>query len=461
MKTRGIHYLKKKLRVDVLIAILVVFLAFLLIQMMERLFHIPTGNSTFGFWLVSVFALVSLVFRLFLEGNATSEYFTYRKIGLSNKKIAKIFLIVTQINTHNLCFFLLGVGLIWKWQSPWLFSLLFILVLCTNIIDKLVKQLYIKYDIVGFAYCTLLAGLFVLTLNVNNFNKIVSLFSPTEILLLVLMVFLLLNFIGYKVVKYTFDYEYSGIKKSELWIARELTNKLTYAWIQVTTLLLLRVPRIKGLWIGFFFLLIAYGSVQFRGDQSASMLNFLQTFIYMVFLTAFYGQKFLSWDSSYISFVLSNSDSSGLYDYIKSKYYTLCILTTISYLFIFLITFFSNATNEILIEVSVLYLYCLSSLPILFIIIGTRNKLKIDLKQKSMMAHWRDGSSIPSLSFFLYYGISSALYMLFYIFDLVIFYYYLLVFVSLLLILFHLKIIRYIGRQMEAKKKEIYYRFNY
>lgn len=445
-----------------LIACMIIFVVYATTKVIENVIDASAYNSTMGIYLVSLFAVAVLTFRFFFEEDISPGYFSYKKMGLPNKRVAKIFLVTSQLSIYNLYFFFVGITLIWKWKSAWLLLLLFILILCTNTIDKVFKQLSTKYSKIGIPYCILIIGLFSLMFHFNTFNKLASSFSPATMLLCTTVIFLLFNFGCYKIFCSTLNYDFHRIKNRKLfWSSERHITKLTHAWIKADILFLIRVPRMRNLRIGFLFLIITYGIFQFRNNQSDSLLNPLQTFIYMSFLTSYYGQNFLSWDTNYISFILSNSSTSRLYIYVKSKYYTLCIMTTISYLFILLITCLTNITVNTFVSVSTIYIYCLASLPLLFISTGVSNKLKIDLKQKSTMSHWTDGSSIPRFPFLLFYGVSSASFILFHTYDLVNLYYYSLIFISVLLILFHRKILKHASKRIALSKKEIYHRFNY
>ncbi|WP_407528441.1 hypothetical protein [Lacibacter sp. MH-610] len=169
----------------------------------------------------------------------------------------------------------------------------------------------------------------------------------------------------------------------------------------------------KSLWIGFSLIIFIYTSYTNRSYNENSTYPFFYTLFSLIFLTSYYGQNYISWDSSSLSIVLFTNDKIKINKYINGKYLTMALLTSISFIVLLIINIIRLSLNIELIKLTILYIYSTICLPPLYLYFGLSNNFKINLREKSILSHWDDKSSIPQLSFLIFIAFTCLTYFIF------------------------------------------------
>ncbi|MBX9783006.1 MAG: hypothetical protein K2X48_06920 [Chitinophagaceae bacterium] len=409
---------------------------------------------------IPFFSILVLLCRFFLQGASYFNSFTFKKIGVSKNILNKAHLIILQINLFNIYFLFIGILILWGWGLSFtLTSILSVIlsVLCTCLLNNIIKQLSVLYSFVNYLYGVML---FCSIVFFFEFSSTVIQISLGYVFIALLVGFILLMICEIKILSLTLSYEY--LKFSNIKITWLKANRnLMFAWINIDFALLLRVKRMRNIWLGYFFILVMYVVSLLGKGVHDDFFIFSLTFFSLFFLCAYYGQNFISWDSSYISFILINTGVENISSYVKARFYTLCFLISISFFCMLSINviFFPSLKNFL--DVTLLYIYCLSTLPLLFITTGLNNRRKISLKEKSIFSHWSDGSSIPGIPFLLFFTFTLAIFIFFDSIGKKQQFFYILSIVSFSLFLFHPYFLSKVTKKIQKNKHDIYNRFNY
>lgn len=355
--------------------------------------------------------LSMLLVRIIFQNPTNFDLFTLKKLGISEQKINTVFPIISQLNLYNIFFAFVGLSILLTWADTPISIDIFLLVLTiliTNQINSILKYFVPKYFILLLLIIPLL------------FPKLLSYFKTSlyfnsyaaYYILLLLVIYLVINLIAIKSHQYTLSYDYyrNNNPSNSLF---QISKNLTWSWTVKDFLLLLRVKRMKNSWISFILILFIYTSYTNRSYNENSIYSFFYTLFSLIFLGSYYGQNCISWDSSNLSLIFFASDKNKIQKYVNGKYLSMVSLITISFIVLFIINSIRLTPYIELIKLSILYLYSAICLPPLFLYFGLSNNFNINLREKSILSHWNDRTSMPQASFFMFIIFTCMIYFIF------------------------------------------------